>query len=155
MHNSIGIEKKEAELLVNELNLLLSNFQVYYQNLRGFHWNLKGENFFSLHEKFEEYYNDAQEKIDMIAERILTLDGIPFHTFETYLKHNKIKIAENVHQDKKAIESTLESLSIIISLERKILELSAEAKDEGTNSMISDFVAEQEKTTWMLKSWLK
>ncbi len=29
-----------------------------------------------------------------------------------------------------------------------------QANDEGTNSMMSDFVAEQEKTVWMLKAWL-
>lgn len=68
----LGLDPKQTEKLTTDLNLLLANFQVYYQNLRGLHWNIKGKNFFELHVKFEELYTDAQEKVDMIAERILT-----------------------------------------------------------------------------------
>ena len=68
----LGLDKKDTEKLVSELNGLLANFQIYYQNLRGLHWNIKGKNFFELHVKFEEFYTDSQVKIDDIAERILT-----------------------------------------------------------------------------------
>jgi len=34
------------------------------------------------------------------------------------------------------------------------LDKSGDANDEGTNSMMSDFIAEQEKTVWMMKAWL-
>ena len=71
--NKLGLPEKETQILAAELNLLLANFQVYYQNLRGLHWNIRGKRFFDLHLKFEELYNDSQIKIDLIAERILTL----------------------------------------------------------------------------------
>ena len=83
--NKLGLPAKETEIVITELNILLSNFQIYYQNLRGLHWNIRGRRFFDLHLKFEELYNDSQLKIDLIAERILTLGGIPLHTFEDYL----------------------------------------------------------------------
>jgi starvation-inducible DNA-binding protein len=47
---------------------------------------LKASIFFELHVKFEEIYNDAQLKIDLVAERILTLGFTPLHTFTDYLK---------------------------------------------------------------------
>jgi len=78
----IGLDKEESNKLVGDLNVLLANFQLYYQNLRGLHWNIKGKNFFELHAKFEELYTDSQLKIDLIAERVLTLQGEPLHTFE-------------------------------------------------------------------------
>lgn len=86
--NAIGLPKKETEILVVDLNKLISNFQIYYQNLRGLHWNIRGRRFFDLHLKFEELYNDSQLKIDLIAERILTLGGTPLHTFEDYISNN-------------------------------------------------------------------
>ena len=49
----------------------------------------------------------------------------------------------------------LESLSILLQIERVILNKAAEINDEGTNSMMSDFIAEQEKTNWMLKAWME
>lgn len=52
---------------------------------------MKGSNFFELHAKFEEYYNDAIEKVDEIAERVLTLEGTPLHSYSAYMKQAEIK----------------------------------------------------------------
>ena len=151
--NSIGLPSAAAEVLATELNVLLANFQIYYQNLRGLHWNIRGKRFFDLHLKFEELYNDSQLKIDLIAERVLTLDGIPLHTFEDYIKNNQLEIGKNIHQDEKAIELIVSSLAKLLTIERVILKKSGEIDDEGTNSMMGDFIVEQEKTIWMLKAW--
>lgn len=153
--NSIGLESKKAEILAAELNILLANFQVYYQNLRGLHWNIKGRRFFDLHVKFEELYNDSQLKIDLIAERILTLGGIPLHTFEDYIKNNKLQVGFNISKDEDAVNLIVLSLSQLLKIERVILSQSDDANDEGTNAMMSDFIKEQEKTIWMMKAWLE
>ena len=153
--NSLGLPIKEWEELVNELNGLLSNFQIYYQNLRGLHWNIRGKRFFDLHLKFEELYNDSQIKIDLIAERVLTLGGTPLHTFADYIENSKLQIGKNISKDVEAIQLILESLSVLLQVERVILAKAADINDEGTNSMMSDFIAEQEKTNWMLKAWME
>jgi starvation-inducible DNA-binding protein len=153
--NSLGLPLKETEILVAELNILLSSFQVYYQNLRGLHWNIRGKRFFDLHLKFEELYNDSQLKIDLIAERVLTLGGIPFHTFDDYIKNSKIKVGKNIHNDEEAITLIVNSLTELLKVERVILLQSGTIDDEGTNSMMSDFIKEQEKTIWMMKAWLE
>jgi starvation-inducible DNA-binding protein len=153
--NILGLPVKETEVLVAELNILLANFQVYYQNLRGLHWNIRGKNFFDLHLKFEELYNDSQLKIDLIAERVLTLGGTPLHTFEDYIKNNKITIGANIHNDVDAVNLIVNSLSQLLRIERVILNQSSEINDEGSNAMMSDFIAEQEKTIWMMQAWLQ
>lgn len=151
---TIGLDKIESKNVAEKLNVLLANFQIYYQNLRGLHWNIKGKNFFELHLKFEEFYTDAQVKIDLIAERILTLQAKPLHTFQDYLNTSKVPVGKDISNDVEAVELVVSSLSKLLILEREILHLSDETNDEGTNSMMSDFIAEQEKTIWMLNSWL-
>lgn len=153
--NILGLPVKETEEISNDLNILLSSFQVYYQNLRGIHWNIRGKRFFDLHVKFEELYNDAQLKIDMIAERVLTIGGRPLHTFEDYMKNNKLKVGKNISVDEEAVHLIVTSLSNLLKIERDLLSKSADANDEGTNSMMSDFIKEQEKTIWMMKAWLE
>jgi len=150
----LGLDKNKTEELASELNILLANFQVHYQNLRGLHWNIKGTNFFELHVKFEELYTDAQEKVDLIAERVLTLQGQPIHTFEDYIKTASVTVAKNVTNDVEAVKVIVSSLSALIAIERALLNLSDEANDEGTNSMMSDFISQQEKTIWMMNAWL-
>ncbi|CAM1369015.1 DNA protection during starvation protein (with a ferritin domain) [Tenacibaculum litopenaei] len=150
----LGLDKIKTANLVTELNGLLANFQVYYQNARGLHWNIKGKNFFELHAKFEEFYTDAQEKVDLIAERILTLQGTPLHTFEDYISVAKVPVGKGISDDVEAVQLIVASLSELLKIERVILELADQADDEGTNSMMSDFIAEQEKTLWMMNAWL-
>lgn len=153
--NMLGLPVKESQLIVDELNVLLANFQVYYQNLRGVHWNIRGKRFFDLHVKFEELYNDAQLKIDLVAERVLTIGGTPLHTFEDYISSNRLEVGKNISNDVKAVNLIVNSLADLLRIEREILAKSAEINDEGTNSMMSDFISEQEKTIWMMNAWLE
>ncbi|MDC6389363.1 DNA starvation/stationary phase protection protein [Maribacter sp. PR1] len=152
--NSIGLETNKSQVIGKDLNVLLANFQRYYQNLRGIHWNIKGKRFFDLHVKFEELYTDANLKVDMVAERILTLGSVPMHTFEDYIDNSSVPLGKNITKDDDAIRLIVDSLKELLTIERGILKASDEADDEGTNSMMSDFITEQEKTVWMMKAWL-
>ena len=155
MKNLIGIDKTKAEELSGKLNQLLADYQVFYQNLRGLHWNIKGKEFFELHLKFEEFYNDAVIKIDEIAERILTLEGEPLHTFSDYLSNSKIKEERSVTNGIEGVKIVVKNFSNIITLEREILSLAGDADDEGTVSLMSDYISQTEKTLWMLNSYLQ
>jgi len=154
MRNSIGIETVKANQLSLKLNNLLADYQVYYQNLRGLHWNIKGREFFELHIKFEEFYDNAVIKIDEIAERILTLEGEPLHTFSDYIKTSEIIEEKGVTDGIRGVTIVIGNLSTLILKEREILQLASEADDEGTVSLMSDYISETEKTLWMLNSYL-
>jgi starvation-inducible DNA-binding protein len=152
--NNIGIESDKADALAEKLNDLLANYQVFYMNVRGFHWNIKGEKFFELHVKFEELYDDLIMKIDEIAERILTLGKMPLHSYRNYLEVSEIKEAVNVTDGNECVEEILKGFSVLIAKQRELLELSGDAGDEGTNSMASDYIREQEKLVWMYTAFL-
>lgn len=154
MKNLIGIDTQKAKQLSNELNDLLANYQLFYQNLRGLHWNIKGKEFFELHLKFEELYNDAVVKIDEIAERILTLDGEPLHTFSDYLKLAQINEEQKISDGKHGVTIVVKNFTTLINKERNILSLAADANDEGTVSLMSDYITQTEKTMWMLNAYL-
>lgn len=152
--SKIGLDKKESQELIDLLNDLLANYQVFYQNNRGFHWNIKGDKFFELHAKFEELYTDLQEKIDEIAERVLTLGGTPLHTFDDYLKISEVKVVKDASEARECVQAILDAFSVLLVKQRKILDVSGEVGDEGTNAMASDYIREQEKLVWMYAAWL-
>lgn len=154
MKNSIGIDKEQASKLSRELNDLLANYQLFYQNLRGLHWNIKGKEFFELHVKFEEFYNDAVIKVDEIAERILTLEGEPFHTYSDYLQTAEINEEKNIVNGKQGVGIIINNFKILIAKERAILSLASNTEDEGTVSLMSDYISQTEKTLWMLNSYM-
>lgn len=152
--NAIGLDIKKAEKLANKLNYLLANYSIFYQNVRGYHWNIRGEKFFELHLKFEELYNDLLLKIDEIAERLLTLGYAPDHNYSGYKKISQVAESSQVIDGLKAVTDILNSFKITISLQRELLILSADANDEGTNALMSDYIRAQEKLVWMYSAFL-
>ncbi|MBO6535895.1 MAG: DNA starvation/stationary phase protection protein [Balneolaceae bacterium] len=153
--NRIGLDIEKSEELAKHLNELLANYSVFYQNVRGYHWNIQGDKFFELHEKFEELYNDLFEKIDEVAERVLTLGFSPDHRFTEYLKVADIPESVEVKDGEKAVSEILSAFKILLQKQRTILNMSDLMDDEGTNAMMSDYIREQEKKVWMYSSFLK
>jgi starvation-inducible DNA-binding protein len=152
--NQIGLDKAKSNTLADGLNKLLADYMIFYQNTRGLHWNIKGEKFFELHLKYEELYTNLLVKVDEVAERILTLGKTPLHSFDDYKNTATIKSVKNVSDGKKGVQSILDAFEILIIKQRELLNLSADAGDEGTNALMSDYIREQEKSVWMYSSFL-
>lgn len=152
--NTIGINDQQCATLVEKLNRLLADYMMFYQNTRGLHWNIRGEKFFELHLKFEELYTNLLLKVDEVAERVLTLGGTPLHTFDDYRSGSSIKPVKNVSAAHGAVGAILEAFQAILPVQRELLKLSADAGDEGTNALMSDYIREQEKLVWMYSAYL-
>ena len=151
--NYLGINKEETLPVVKQLNKLLGDYHVYYQNLRNFHWNVQGKNFFELHRQFEELYNDARVKIDEIAERILTLRFRPLSRISDYLDIADIPESNVEEKDVQMVVVILENHKILIEQMRKIIDSAAAINDEGTVDMVTAFMKDLEKKSWMLDAW--
>jgi len=65
-----------------------------------------------------------------------------------------VPVGKNISQDEKAVRLIVDSLAELLKIERDLLNTSGDANDEGTTSIMSDFISEQEKTIWMLKAWM-
>ena len=153
-NNIIGVDEVQVIELSEKLNDLLANYQVYYQNLRGFHWNIKGRDFFELHTKFEELYTEAAASIDEIAERVLTLDHIPLHSFSNYVNVSEIAEATNVTKGSECVHLIHDNIQTLIKKEKAILKLAEESDDDGTADLMTQYFSAQEKLNWMLRSYL-
>ncbi|TBW26630.1 Dps family protein [Gramella sp. KN1008] len=151
--NYLGLDSNKTKKTVQELNVLLADYHLYYQKLRNFHWNIIGKNFFDLHEKFEELYEDAKVKVDEIAERILTLRYQPTSNLSEYLEASNLKEAASDISDSKMIELLLKDHGLILKQMRKVVEKANAAGDEGTIDLIGAYIGELEKTSWMLDAW--
>jgi starvation-inducible DNA-binding protein len=153
--SSIGLDKEKCKDLAKKLNILLASYSVFYQNVRGYHWNLKGDRFFELHVKFEELYSDLYLKIDELAERIVTIGFPAQHNFSDYKMESRVLERNHVSDGIKASQDILNSLKILISLQREILSFSKKIEDEGTYSLMRHNIRVQEKLVWMYAAYLE
>ena len=149
----LGLDEKKTSNTVQELNILLADYHIYYQKLRNYHWNVIGKNFFDLHEKFEELYDDAKIKIDEIAERILTLRYQPTSNFSDYLKKSNLQESKSDLSDSEMIQNLLTDHGTILKQMRKVAEVADNGGDEGTIDLVGAYIRELEKTSWMLDAW--
>lgn len=145
---------REAQQVVNHFKWVVSQLSDLLSESAWISWNVRGNRFFVLHAKFEELYNDAIEKVDEIAERILTLGGVPLHSYAAYTKVATLKAKENVTDGDACLRAVVEDVQVLLKQEREILSVAAEIGDDGTQDVFSSYVSSQEKLLWMLSAYL-
>lgn len=138
--------------LSNELNILLSDLSVFYRKLQNYHWNIRGKNFFVLHGKLEEYYDEVNKQIDEIAEHILILGKQPLGTMKDYLEISSIKEAKNEKiEEQQVFTNIIKDYETLLQEVTKIKELAEEKNIYATSSLIDEYIADYSKKLWMLK----
>ncbi len=152
----IGIHEGNRESVAYSLNTLLADEHVLYIKTRNYHWNVKGLYFRSLHSFFEEQYDELEEIIDDLAERIRTIGHFAVGSMKDYIQ--LARLLETNHLDGSAetmLENLLADHETIIRIARKDLEEQAEKfKDAGTSDFVTAIMEKHEKMAWMLRSYL-
>ena len=140
----------------DDLNLLLSNLNVFYRKLQNYHWNVTGEDFFTVHVKLEEYYNDINEQIDELAEHIISKGYRVFATMKEYLEASQIKEAESkkIHSDE-LWKEVLEGFKVLIENCIKIKEEADRENAYTTSSLMDDYLKDYKKKCWMISEVCK
>lgn len=136
---------------VKNLNCLLADLNVFYRKLQNYHWNVKGKDFFIMHEKLEEYYDEINEQIDEVAEHILMLNSEPLGTMKDYLDNTCIVEAKNEKID--GCEVIKNIITDYTTLLKKVSEIKEEAdnqKNYGTSSLMDNYISLYMKNLWML-----
>ena len=137
--------------MIEELNKLLSNLNVFYRKLQNYHWNIKGDDFFTVHQKLEEYYDCVNKQIDEIAEHILVLGGQPLGRMKDYLQLSTIQEANNEKLTSDTIYKNVSAdIAIILKSVKDIKKLAEEKTDFGTSSLIDEYISDYSKKLWML-----
>lgn len=138
--------------LEKELNCFLSDLNVFYRKLQNYHWNVEGKDFFVVHEKLEEYYDEVNASIDEIAEHILILGGQPLGKIQDYLDNTCIVEAENKKIKSEVIfHNLVNDLGMLLKKVIQLKEKADEQKEYSTSSLMDNYIASYSKKIWMLK----
>ena len=141
--------------MIEDLNKLLADLNVFYRKLQNYHWNIKGNDFFVIHEKLEEYYNEINEQIDEIAEHILILNGQPLGTMEDYLETTKIVEAKNEKITSEDIfKELIKDFKQLLNDSKEIKKQADEEGDYETSTMIDEYISNYGKKIWMISQML-
>ena len=152
----IGLNQEKSVEVAKGLNKYLADLHVLYTKLHNYHWNVVGAGFFQMHAKLEELYNATAEEIDVVAERILQLEGRPLASMKDYLEISTLKEAESKKiKSNDAAKDILEDFQAILKELREIVVLASDNNDEQTIGIIDGSIGAYEKNIWMLSAYLE
>lgn len=140
--------------LIQEMNKQVSTWSVMYAKLHNYHWFVKGPQFFTLHAKFEELYNEATEHMDEIAERILTLGGEPTATLKEHLEESVVSEANGTEKANGMVQALVDDFDKIMKSLKKGMDLAAKDQDDMTEDLLNSIYQSIEKHQWMLNAFL-
>lgn len=141
--------------VITGLNQVLADSYALMANTHFAHWNVEGPGFFSLHEAFEHHYKDLFDAIDEIAERVRALDAFAIGGLQQFAKLAGI---EEFTAPRPANDYVA---GLIVAHEKTIADLTTlrdaagSANDLETQDLAIGRIQWHQKTTWMLKSYLK
>jgi starvation-inducible DNA-binding protein len=143
------------EKLYNALNKQVANFSVLFTKLHHFHWYVTGPQFYQLHAKFEEFYDEANELYDAFAERLLMIGGYPVSNLKGYLAITSLKEASGTEKPEEMVKHILDDFKLIALELKETLKIAQDLEDEVTADLIISTLSSFEKHIWMLNFTLK
>lgn len=153
MTNEHTVSEKTATVVTNRI---IANMGRLHVKLHQYHWYVKGPHFFTLHEKFEELYNENQEFFDRLAERLIIKGEQPVSTTEEFIEYATISESP---EDKdlpaeKMVAKIVEDYKAMRDLTVQAIELAADEDDAVLEDMLIEYKEHLDKTLWMLSAFL-
>jgi len=157
MEPKIGIKEENLAKVAHSLSQILADEYVLYTKTKKAHWNVEGADFYNKHLFFEQQYEQLDEIIDTIAERIRILGHYAPASLKEYL--SLTHLSEHPIDKNDSLSYIKELLadheSIMIHLRENIARFAEMLRDLGTSDYITGLMETHEKMAWMLRSHLK
>ncbi|WHY86140.1 DNA starvation/stationary phase protection protein [Neobacillus novalis] len=145
--------KEKKDVISETLNKQVANFSVLFMKTHNFHWYVKGENFFSLHIKFEELYEETALHLDTIAERMLAVGATPSATLKEQLEIASIEEAAGGESASEMVQTLADDFNTICTELTKGITAAEDNDDQPTADMFIAIRTSLEKHKWMLEAY--
>lgn len=157
MQPNIGIKQELLAAVSHSLGKILADEFILYTKTRKAHWCVTGPDFHNKHLFFESQYQQLEEIIDDMAERIRTLGHFPPATLKEFLALTHLTEMTREKNDSTGFIKDLlhDHESILIHLRENINGYATAFHDAGTSDYITGLMETHEKMAWMLRAHLE
>ena len=142
--------------MTEQLNQLLADTITLRDLYKKSHWQVAGPTFYQLHLLFDKHYNEQNELVDSIAERIQLLGGISLAMAHDVVETTQIERPPRGREEAPVqISRLLDAHQLIIRHVRKLATRASTVGDDGTNDLVvSDVLRTNELQVWFLSEHL-
>jgi len=142
--------------MTEQLNQLLADTITLRDLYKKSHWQVAGPTFYQLHLLYDKHYEEQNELVDSIAERIQLLGGISLAMAHDIAETTQIERPPRGREEAPVhISRLLDAHQIIIRQVRKLASRASTIGDDGTNDLVvSDVLRTNELQAWFLSEHL-
>ena len=152
---STGSKTKTDSTVVKALNTLLADSYALMANTHYAHWNVEGPGFFALHNAFEGQYEHLFKAIDEIAERVRALDSYAIGGLRNFANESGLEEFSTPLAAKDYVASLIVAHEKTLVDAVAVRDAAGAVNDLETQDLAINRIQWHQKTTWMLKSYLK
>lgn len=150
-----GATAKKDTRLTDSLNLVLADSYALMALTHQAHWNVEGADFFSLHQAFQEQYENLFEAIDEIAERVRALGAYALGGLNTLGKVAQMEEFRSPIPQKDYVAALIVAHEKVVDDAVRARDLAGEIHELQTQDLMIKRLQWHEKTLWMFKSYLR
>lgn len=156
MKTNTGLSEKNTKAVATQLGKLLADEYLLYTKTRNAHWNVEGPDFYAMHKYFEAQYEEIDESIDSIAERIRSIGHYAPATLKEFLQLTHLSEKRGSKNDSASYIKDLlaDHEQIIMFIRENINPIANDHNDAGTSDFLTGLMEQHEKMSWMLRSHL-
>jgi len=152
---NLGLTEAQRISLIADLNVHLANRYLLQVKTKKAHWDLVGPQFTALHALFAQHYEQLDEAVDALAERVRMLGGYPIGTVRGFLELASIE--EHPGEVTRATQAVAELLEDHELLAREATQTIQRWSDvePATADLLTRQLEEHQKMAWQLRSLLE
>ena len=152
----LDLEEPVRLEMTEQLNQLLADTMTLRDLYKKSHWQTSGPTFYQLHLLFDKHYEEQDELVDTIAERIQLLGGISLAMAADVAETTRIERPPRGREEPSVqISRLLDAHQVIIQHSRKLSSRASKIGDDGTNDLVvSDVLRTNELQIWFLSEHL-
>ncbi|MGB8014150.1 MAG: DNA starvation/stationary phase protection protein [Terriglobales bacterium] len=142
--------------MTEQLNQLLADTMTLRDLYKKSHWQVSGATFYQLHLLFDKHFEEQNEIVDTIAERIQLLGGVSIAMAADVAELTRIPRPPKGREEVPVqLSRLLDAHEVIISHCRELAERATKVGDAGTNDLVvSDVLRPNELQAWFLSEHL-
>jgi len=153
--NSVLLEKDVTEPICEGLNIAIASFQGLYLQYQKHHFVVEGSEFYSLHEFFQESYDEVRSHVHDLAERLNGIGGVPVASFQKLAElRNFEPEAEGMYDCRSMVEHNLSAEQSLIQLIRQQAAQAESLGDRATRYLYEQILLETEERAYHLDHFL-
>jgi starvation-inducible DNA-binding protein len=157
MKPAIGLSDTNRNGVLKLLAPLLADEYVLYTKTRNYHWNVVGPQFNDLHKFFQAQYEELDDFVDDVAERMRQLGGKSPATLAEFAKVARLKEHPGQRPNARAMLTALlvDHEAVIMTLRTDLATAMDKFGDAGTSDFLTGLMEKHEKMAWMLRAFLE